>query len=174
MGLLSKMGICTIIDILSIILILLCVVVLLTKDAKGKVRVVEVDSSFTEDPPMYKIMRTTYTYGCKKTVQPDIFITKGKAARTLEEQFNLEYSAIIKKYKDKSYKEVPENIDINDNQAVMSFVESVIPDGVTDSNGFKKHMLAKPADSVATRTFDAIDYWYGSRKPLGSAQNISR
>ena len=43
-------------------------------------------------------------------------------------------------------------------------MQEVMPDGVTDANGFKKHMLAKPADSVATKTFDSIPYWYGSRK----------
>lgn len=138
--------------------------ILLTRDTKGNIRVIELSGEWVEELNSYRISRTTYTYGCKKTKQPDIFISEGKVKRTVEEQFHLEYNSILKKYKDKSYKEFPSNLNLNNADDVKSFINQVIPNGVTDANGFKKHMLAKQADSVATKTFDAIEYWYGSRK----------
>ena len=138
--------------------------ILVTKDNKGKTRVVEISYEWDDAQHGFVIRRKTYQYGGKVTVQPDIWIYKGKVKRTVSEQARLEYNSHLKKYTDKGYKLLPSSIKINNAVAVEAFVEEHLGNGVTDSNGFKKHMLAKQADKVATSVFDKIKYWYGSRK----------
>lgn len=146
--------------------------ILLTKDSKHKIRVVEIDYEWSDEKRGYVIHRKTYQYGGKITVQPDIWIFRGKAQRTITAQVKLEYDSHIKKYADKGYKRLPDNIDIHDAQTVESFINEVMPDGITDSNGFKKHMLAKQADKVATSVFDKLEYWYASRKIDGCRMSL--
>ena len=138
--------------------------ILVTKDNKGKTRVVEISYEWNDAQHGFVIRRKTYQYGGKVTVQPEIWIYKGKVKRTVSEQARLEYNSHLKKYTDKGYKLLPSSIKINNAVAVEAFVEEHLGNGVTDSNGFKKHMLAKQADKVATSVFDKIKYWYGSRK----------
>lgn len=138
--------------------------ILVTKDNKGKTRVVEISYEWDDAQHGFVIRRKTYQYGGKVTVQPGIWIYKGKVKRTVSEQARLEYNSHLKKYTDKGYKLLPSSIKINNAVAVEAFVEEHLGNGVTDSNGFKKHMLAKQADKVATSVFDKIKYWYGSRK----------
>lgn len=138
--------------------------ILVTKDNKGKTRVVEISYEWDDAQHGFVIRRKTYQYGGKVTVQPEIWIYKGKVKRTVSEQARLEYNSHLKKYTDKGYKLLPSSIKINNAVAVEAFVEEHLGNGVTDSNGFKKHMLAKQADKVATSVFDKIRYWYGSRK----------
>lgn len=138
--------------------------ILVTKDNKGKTRVVEISYEWDDAQHGFVIRRKTYQYGGKVTVQPEIWIYKGKVKRTVSEQARLEYNSHLKKYTDKGYKLLPSSIEINNAVAVEAFVEEHLGNGVTDSNGFKKHMLAKQADKVATSVFDKIKYWYGSRK----------
>ena len=138
--------------------------ILVTKDNKGKTRVVEISYEWDDAQHGFVIRRKTYQYGGKVTVQPEIWIYKGKVKRTVSEQARLEYNSHLKKYTDKGYKLLPSSIKINNAVAVEAFVEEHLSNGVTDSNGFKKHMLAKQADKVATSVFDKIKYWYGSRK----------
>ena len=138
--------------------------ILVTKDNKGKTRVVEISYEWDDAQHGFVIRRKTYQYGGKVTVQPEIWIYKGKVKRTVSEQARLEYNSHLKKYTDKGYKLLPSSIKINNAVAVEAFAEEHLGNGVTDSNGFKKHMLAKQADKVATSVFDKIKYWYGSRK----------
>lgn len=138
--------------------------ILVTKDNKGKTRVVEISYEWDDAQHGFVIRRKTYQYGGKVTVQPEIWIYKGKVKRTVSEQARLEYNSHLKKYTDKGYKLLPSSIKINNAVAVEAFVEEHLGNGVIDSNGFKKHMLAKQADKVATSVFDKIKYWYGSRK----------
>lgn len=138
--------------------------ILVTKDNKGKTRVVEISYEWDDAQHGFVIRRKTYQYGGKVTIQPEIWIYKGKVKRTVSEQARLEYNSHLKKYTDKGYKLLPSSIKINNAIAVEAFVEEHLGNGVTDSNGFKKHMLAKQADKVATSVFDKIKYWYGSRK----------
>lgn len=138
--------------------------ILVTKDNKGKTRVVEISYEWDDAQHGFVIRRKTYQYGGKVTVQPEIWIYKGKVKRTVSEQAQLEYNSHLKKYTDKGYKLLPSSIKIDNAVAVEAFVEEHLGNGVTDSNGFKKHMLAKQADKVATSVFDKIKYWYGSRK----------
>ena len=138
--------------------------ILVSKDNKGKIRVVEIEYEWDDSKRGFVIRRSTYQYGGKITVQPEIWIFKGKVKRTVTEQVKLEYNSHLKKYQDKGYKLLPSNININDSKAVADFVQEQMGEGISDSNGFKKHMLAKQADKVATSVFDKLKYWYGSRK----------
>lgn len=138
--------------------------ILVSKDNKGKIRIVELSYEWDDNRRGYIIRRKTSQYGGKVTIQPEIWIFSGKAKRTTSEQVKLEYNSHLKKYQDKGYKLLPSNIDLKDGPAVHVFVEEQMGEGVSDSNGFKKHMLAKQADKVATSVFDKIKYWYASRK----------
>ena len=131
---------------------------LITRDSKGKIRVVDISYESTSNG--YVIHRTTYQYRGKQTEQPDIEITKGKAKRTLLEQVELEYASHLKKYQDKGYKLIPGNI----SQYKEEDLNKILPEHTTDANGFKKHMLAKQSEKVAASTFDKLKYWYASRK----------
>ena len=133
---------------------------LITKDAKGKIRVVEMSASWDENLHAFGIYRTTYQYGGKRTEQPNIYIEKGKAARTLKEQLDLEYKSNMKKYLDKGYKLLEENIDNYSEEQL----DEIIGDVVTDSSGFAKHMLAKQADKVKDSSIEKVKTWAVSRK----------
>lgn len=138
--------------------------ILVSRDNKGKTRVVEIDCVWNDQKRGYVIKRNTYQLGGKITTQPDIWIFSGKVKRTVSEQAKLEYASHLKKYQDKGYKQLPNTVNIKDITKVNSFVEETMGEGVTDSNGFKKHMLAKQSDKVATAVFDKIKYWWASRK----------
>lgn len=137
---------------------------LVSKDNKGKIRVVEIDYEWDDSRRGFVIRRKTSQYGGKVSVQPEIWIFTGKAKRTVTEQVKLEYASHLKKYQDKGYKLLPSNVKLEDSVAVNAFVQEQMGDGVSDSNGFKKHMLAKQSDKVATSVFDKLKYWLGSRK----------
>lgn len=133
---------------------------LITKDSKGKIRVAEVSCEWDDVEKCYTIRRNTYQYGGKITVQPEIYITKGKVKRTIAQQAELEFNSHVKKYLDKGYKEIEGSID----QYTKTQLDAFLPEHTTDANGFKKHMLAKDFNKVATSVFDKIKVWYGSRK----------
>ena len=61
----------------------------ISRDSKGKIRVVDMKAAWDEEQHAFGIYRTTYQYNGKKTEQPTIYISVGKASRTLREQ--LEY-----------------------------------------------------------------------------------
>lgn len=133
-------------------------VYLISRDAKGKIRCIKTEYQKITDG--YVIYRYTWQLGGKNTKQPDIFITKGKAKRTVQEQTQLQFDAIVKEYKDKGYKEVennPEEMDIKT-------LEEFLPEFSTDARGIRKPMLAKPADKVKKSVIDNLKYWYASRK----------
>ena len=117
---------------------------LVSKDAKNKIRVVAMSAGWDDSQHGYVIHRTTYQLGGKHTAQPDIWIYKGKASRTLKEQLNLEYKSNMKKYLDKGYKLLEKTL----NQYSEEELHQIIGEVVTDSSGFAKHMLAKQADKV--------------------------
>lgn len=133
---------------------------LVSKDSKGKLRVVELSATWEEDVNGYVIHRTSYQYGGKHTKQPDIFIKVGKASRTLREQLDLEYKSNLKKYLDKGYKLLKLNIVDYTQDKLYEIVGNV----VTDSSGFAKHMLAKKATDVKDSSIEKVKIWYVSRK----------
>lgn len=133
---------------------------LITRDSKGKIRVAEVSCEWDDIEKRYTIYRNTYQYGGKVTAQPEVYITKGKVKRTISQQAELEFNSHVKKYLDKGYKEIEGSID----QYTKSQLDDFLPEHTTDANGFKKHMLAKDFNKVATSVFDKVKQWYGSRK----------
>lgn len=135
--------------------------ILVTKDTKDKIRVVEIYYEWDNLQHGYLIHRITYQYGGKKTIQPDILIQRGKVKRTVTEQCKLEYESHIKKYLDKGYKKLPKDIDISDKEKIDAF----IGDNKTNQDGVLKPMLAKQADKISSSVFNGD--FYGSRKVNG-------
>lgn len=135
---------------------------LISRDSKGKIRVVEISYQWEDDYNGFVIRRHTYQYGGKVTDQPEIVITKGKAKRTVTEQARLEYNSHLKKYQDKGYKLLEKDI----NSYSLEDLNKILPEFTTDANGFQKHMLAKQADKVAASAFEKE--WYASRKIDGT------
>lgn len=136
--------------------------ILVSKDSKGKLRIVDISYEWDDDKRGYVIRRYTSQYGGKVTTQPEIWIFQGKAKRTVSEQVKLEYASHIKKYLDKGYKQLPEGSNL-DNFSKEE-LEKFVPDDKTDANGFKKHMNAKDFNKISTSIYDKIDYWWASRK----------
>ena len=134
---------------------------LVSRDNKGKIRVVELD--LINNIENYTISRTTYQYNGKRTPHTDIIITEGKAKRTLYEQATQEFNTHLRKYKDKGYKELPSKID----NYKIDQLNVLLPEETTDSNGNLKPMLAIDYNKVATKTFEK-PIWYGSRKIDGT------
>ena len=132
---------------------------LITKDAKGKIRVAEINCELL-DSGIYLITRITYQYGGKRTNQPSIEITEGKAKRTIKEQAELKFNSLVKEKLDKGYKEIENPVDTYTHEELENIVGQI----VTDANGFAKHMLAKQADKVSDKTINKLDFWYASRK----------
>lgn len=133
---------------------------LISRDSKGKIRVVEMFAEWNDAEHAFGIYRTTYQYGGKRTEQPAIFVRFGKAARTLREQLELEYKSNMKKYLDKGYKLLEKPID----DYSEGELQEIIGDVVTDSSGFAKHMLAKQADKVKDSSIEKVKMWAVSRK----------
>ena len=136
--------------------------VLISRDSKGKIRVVEISYQWEDDYNGFVIRRKTYQYGGKAIDHPEIVITKGKAKRTVTEQARLEYNSHLKKYQDKGYKLLEKDI----NTYSLEDLNKILPEFTTDANGFQKHMLAKQADKVAASAFEKE--WYASRKIDGT------
>ena len=131
-----------------------------SRDSKGKLRVVEMSADWDESQKAFGIYRTTYQYGGKRTEQPTIYISMGKASRTLREQLELEYKSNMKKYLDKGYKQLTKNIE----EYTEEELNEVVGEVITDSSGFAKHMLAKQADKVKDSSIEKVKMWAVSRK----------
>lgn len=91
--------------------------------------------------------------GGKITEQPIIEIKRGLAGRSVTQQAELQYKSNIKKYLDKGYKNIK---DLGYNSLNEFNPDEVLDKNQTDSNGFKKHMLAKSSNDVATKIFDSV------------------
>ena len=135
----------------------------ISRDSKGKVRVVEMSVDWDEEAHAFGIHRTTYQYKGKQTEQPVIYVKVGKASRTLKEQVELEYKSNMKKYLDKGYKQLEKHIDTYTEEQL----QEIIGDVVTDSSGFAKHMLAKQADKIKDSSIEKVELWAVSRKVDG-------
>ena len=132
---------------------------LVSRDSKGKIRVVEISYEWDEEQHGFVIHRVTGLFNGKMTIQPDILIQRGKASRTLKQQVELEYASNKKKYLDKGYKllnkELSEYTDVE--------LNNLLGEVRTSQDGVPKPQLAKQADKVTSKkTFDKE--YYGSRK----------
>lgn len=131
---------------------------LITKDAKGKIRCINID--YCKEGDGYTIHRTSWQYQGKRIEQPDINITQGKVKRDTEAQCILQFNALVRGYEDKGYK----HVDRDPDTYTIKQLEEILPEYNTDANGFRKHMLAKQADKVKESTINKVKYWYASRK----------
>lgn len=131
---------------------------LITRDAKGRIRVIEI--SMTEVSNTYCINRKSGILNMTMTEQPTIVVSYGKAKRTLLEQAELEYNAIIRKQKDKGYKDI---IDFGFTDISQFNPDEVLPENdKTDQNGNKKPMLCKKYTDVKKEKFEKL--YKASRK----------
>lgn len=132
----------------------------ISRDSKGKIRVVQMHAEWNDAEHAFGIYKTTGQYGGKQTEQPTVFVRCGKASRTVREQLELEYKSNMKKYLDKGYKQLIKPIEEYSEQELQDIIGNV----VTDSSGFAKHMLAKQADKVKDSTIEKVKVWAVSRK----------
>lgn len=135
--------------------------ILINRDSLGKIRVVDISLNWNDDLHAYLIQRKTGIQDGKISEQPVIEIKRGLASRTVTEQALLQYKSNVKKYLDKGYKNIK---DLGYSSLDEFNPDEVLSKDQTDSNGFKKHMLAKSSNDVATSIFDRLDYWWASRK----------
>ena len=131
---------------------------LVSRDTKGKIRCIKID--YTNEDDVYVIHRSSWQHQGKRIEQPEIVITQGKVKRDTEAQCILQFNALVKSYQDKGYKSVENDPDTYSEQELQDY----LPEYNTDSNGFRKHMLAKPIDKVKIEVIDREPYWYASRK----------
>ena len=125
---------------------------LITRDAKNKIRVLEL--SMIKVSNTYCINRKTGIMNMAMVEQPTHVISCGKAKRTLLEQAELEYNAIIRKQKDKGYKDIK---DFGYTDLSQFNPEEVLPeDNKTDQNGNKKPMLCKKYTDVKREKFNKL------------------
>lgn len=136
--------------------------VLVSRDTKGKVRIILIRADYDNTDNIFTIYRETGIFNGKMLEQPDKAITKGKSKRSVEEQGELEYNSIIKKYLDKGYKNIKDFCDKSFEELDLSDIDAFLPMIKTDSNEVPKPMLAKRYQDVATSVFDKE--YYASRK----------
>ena len=132
---------------------------LISKDSKGKIRVVEISYERNETTRIYTIYRYTGQFEGKMTKQPEIIVDRGKATRNIHEQVELQFNALVKGYKDKGYIELENEIDNYSSEDLYKLFGNA-PAG---TNGVVKPMLAKQADKV-TKTDIFNKKWIASRK----------
>ena len=131
---------------------------LITRNSKGKIRVVEAHCEWCQDKMGFVIHRLSYQYKGKKTPQPDLLIQKGKAKRTVTEQARLEFDSLVNKWRDKGYKELSKSID----DYTEEELNNILPEDITDDNGMLKPMLAKDYNKASASILE--HKWYASRK----------
>lgn len=131
---------------------------LVTRDSKGKIRVVDIWPEFDEES--CTICRETYQLGGKHTRQPDIYIDDGKVGRSVKAQAELRLWSKIKEYKDKGYKELEKKLE----EYTEEELNKIVGEDITNQHGVQKPMLAKQADKVSQKAIDKVPYWYASRK----------
>lgn len=134
---------------------------LVTKDSKGKIRVIHIwaERTETDEGDFYVIHRTSGLKGGKIINQPDVEIYQGKAKRTVFEQATLQFNSEVKKYLDKGYKSL-KSLGINTLAELDE--EKFLKESVTNQNGVQKPMLCKVFDFSDTKNKDKT--WYISRK----------
>ena len=116
--------------------------ILISRDSKSKLRVVEILCDWDSTTETYKLKRYTGQFNGKMIEQPVIEIVKGKAKRTISEQATLEFNSHVKKYLDKGYKKISDY----GYDSLENFNENVVPKSNTDQKGLVKPMLCDQYD----------------------------
>lgn len=133
--------------------------ILISRDSKSKIRVVEISYEWNDTLHAYVIERSSGLHGGKMTSQPPLTIARGKVKRTVTEQTELEYNSLIKKYKDKGYKDIRE---FGFSSLSEFDPDKVFPKEVTNQAGVVKPMLCKVYDPNDKKNEGKT--WYISRK----------
>ena len=118
---------------------------LVTRNARDKVQ--QVRTQLAQDGNNFAILRFTGQYQGKQTEQPVKIIEKGKAKRSVLEQAELEFNSIVKKYKDKGYKDIKDLTSEEFDKISPADMDALVPTIKTDSSGFFKPMLAKDSNA---------------------------
>jgi ATP-dependent DNA ligase len=122
---------------------------LVSRTVNNKIKVLRFNTF--KDDNKYVIDRYSFQYKGKETKQPSIIIEKGKAKRTLEEQFNLELNSLIKKAIDKGYKRLINSLDSYNEESLQNYIGNTL----TNNSGNLKVQLAKQADKITNyKVFD--------------------
>ena len=116
--------------------------ILISRDSKSKLRVVEILCDWDSTTETYKLKRYTGQFNGKMIEQPVIEIVKGKVKRTISEQSTLEFNSHVKKYLDKGYKKISDY----GYDSLENFDENVVPKSNTDQKGLVKPMLCDQYD----------------------------
>lgn len=135
---------------------------LISRDAKGKIRVIYMNLEWSDDLHAYVLSRETGILGGKITQQPIIEIHRGKAQRTVTEQSVLQYNSELKKYLDKGYKKIK---DLGINELTIEAADNALPTDNTDQSGMIKPMLCKVMDRDKSSQTDK--QWLASYKHDG-------
>lgn len=138
---------------------------LLGKATTGKFRfaVVECDEEWHDDVKGYIIQRSYGQVQGKTTLSPLIVVDRTKQKRNWQEQYTLQFNSEVKKFLDKSYKEVEKHPNEYTEEELHELYGSI----ATNQYGIIKPMLAKQSEKVTnTKIFDKI--WLGSRKINGT------
>ena len=123
-------------------------VFLLSKNTNGKFRFAEIYCSEEwNDNYGYVIQRSYGQVGGKTTYAPEIYISKGKANRTIIQQKDLKISSLRKEYLDKGYKLVNKH----PNTMSIEEMQEIYGDVATNQDGIIKPMLAKKQDDIKNR-----------------------
>ncbi len=133
---------------------------LVSKDSKGKIRVVDISYDGNDKDRIYTIYRYTGQYQGKMTKQPEIIVDRGKATRNIHQQVELQFNSLVKGYCDKGYLVLDKEIDdYSETELYELFGASP-----TGTNGVVKPMLAKQVDKVTNKAIFENKEWYASRK----------
>lgn len=135
-------------------------IVLVTRNARDKVQTARY--VLEQDGNRYIIKRFTGQFGGKITAQPEKIIEKGKVKRSVLQQAELEFNALIKKATDKGYKKLSDLTKTKLDIINIDQLNAVVPTTKTDSTGQIKPQLAKSSNDCAVSIFD--NELFGSRK----------
>ena len=137
---------------------------LITLNSRGKIQLVEI--TLKQMMTYFEIHRITGQLGGKRTIQPILTISQGKAKRTPIQQAELEYNSNLKKYLDKGYKKVSDFTKKKFEELTDEELYSFVGEHRSDSNGIPKPMLAQQSDKCSPNVFEKE--WYCSRKLDGT------
>lgn len=135
---------------------------LISRDTKGKVRVVYLTGTYYVNEEEFIIKKQTGLLGGTLIDQPEKIINYGRAKRTIHEQGALELKSQLNKYLDKGYKDVMELFHARLKNLSMKDIDKVLPMIKTNANNVPIPMGCKKYTEVATKAFDKE--YYASRK----------
>lgn len=118
--------------------------ILISKDSKGKCRLVILSCDKASDKEEYTIIRKSGLLDGKMIDHTPLVISHGKARRSTLEQATLEYNSHLKKYLDKGYKTLDDLGCATLDEFKVN--QSVLSDSKTDAKGVGKPMLCKVYD----------------------------